>query len=263
MTDAEPEVNLRPYGEMPEARQAGPFWVYDIPDVSTARAEAKLAHYLASPRSDAAAGRAGSWPFVVGVVGAAFLTFGAVVVVLSKVVAAGVLAMPVGAGLVIYAFRVWSGSSPDSPFVCASEYVKAIERGDFPRAYKLLAPVDRDTYTRAAPTEKEKDPRSIAWLPFDIEGSFTKYMAGARALGPSARLRMSASRQIHQLHPDLFIVPVKLTVLRTMKLEGEPQTLTVNKIVVRYGDEWRIFDGEVASAAELHNRWIKLPDSTE
>ena len=255
----EPDLNLRPYGEVPRGRKVGPIWVYDDAAVSVARAQAKLNAWLGGAREDEPAGRAVWWPAVVGVASVALIAFGAVLFLYSGTPCAALMTWPLGFGLLAYALKVWSQSAPATPEYCAREFAKAIERADYTRAFQLLAPTDKDAYQRPVPTGKERDPADVQRLAFDSVASFTRYWAIARALSASDRLTLKAADKARILAPGVAVVTFKMSVVRSMRLQNIAPFAPVGKILLRYGNEWRIFDGEMLSAAENDNRWIRLP----
>lgn len=255
----EPELNLRPYGEIPRGRQAGPIWLYDDPALSVARAQAKLGAWLEGARDDHPAGRAVWWPALVGVISGSLVAFGTILLLVTGNPCVAMLTWPAGFGLMAYALKVWANSAPNTPERCAREFAKAIERADYTRAHRLLAPVDKDAYLRPVATGKQRDPAQIQRLAFDSVTSFTKYWAATRALGASDRLTMSVNAPPRELSPGLVVVPFKVSVVRSLRLQNIAPQVIANKILLKYGNEWRVFDGELLSAAEQDNRWIRLP----
>jgi hypothetical protein len=157
----------------------------------------------------------------------------------------------------IHGWRVLARSRARSPMDCVREFAHCIRRADLHRAYGLIAPVDRDNYTRAAPSAAEHDPVSVKRFAFDSRASFVSYWRSASAPGPASRLILRATGQMQLIGPDMALVELEIHVQRSMRLEREKRALTIHKLVLRHSDEWRVFNGEVAGADELDLGWLR------
>lgn len=248
-------MDLNPYGHIPPARSIGPIVSYDDPALAISRAQYKLQQWRAGNNTDDPVGTAVWWPGLVLVCGAAELLFGAAYLVVMNTPAPLLISGPLGLYLLFYGWRVIARSRARTPQDCVREFVHCIQRADLNRAWSLVAPVDRDNYTRAAPTLARRDPLSVKRFAFDSRTGFAAYWRAARSLGPASRLRLSAGR-VQMLAPGIALVVVEVMVQATMRLQSGKRTLDVRKLVLQHGNEWRVFDGEVASAAELDHQWL-------
>jgi hypothetical protein len=250
-------MDLRPYGLVPPPRRNGPIVTYDDPTLAMARAHYKLQQWLDGRNADQSVGAAVWWPSLVMVCGFAELAFGAAYLWTMDTPAPLLLSGPLGIYLLIYGSRTIARSRARTPVDCVREFVHCVQRADLHRAWALVAPVDRDSYTRAAPSVAENDPVTVKRFAFDSRASFAAYWRAARALGPATRLRLVAGQRVEHLGPGIAVVSIEVNVQKTMRLQSEARTLDIRKLVLRHGNEWRVFDGEVASAAELDPQWLR------
>jgi hypothetical protein len=250
-------MDLRPYGHVPPARRNGPIVTYDDPALAVARAHYKLQQWLDGRNLDETVGTAIWWPALVMVCGFAELTFGTAFLLELGTPGPMLLSGPFGVYLLIHAWRTMARSRARTPRDCIREFIHCIQRADLHRAWGLVAPVDRDNYTRAAPSASEQDPTSVKRFAFDSRASFAAYWRNARSLGPASRLRLRTTGGVQHLTPDIALVGIEVHVQKSLRLERERRALNILKIVLRHGSEWRIFDGEVASAAELDPQWLR------
>jgi len=252
----ETELNLRPYGEVPPARRTGPLWVYDDPALATSRAAYKLRQWLDGGARDKPIGAAVWWPGLVATCGLAELAFGAAFWWNFGTPGPMLLTGPLGIFLLLYAARTITRSRARNPLDCMREFVHCIQRADLSRAYRLVSPLDRDNYTRATPSARELDPLSVKRFAFDSPAGFFSYWRAARSLGPATRLRLLATGHVQMLRPDAALVGVEVHLQQSMRLQTERKALSLHKLVLRHGPEWRVFDGEVAGHPDLDNQWL-------
>ena len=250
-------MDLNPYGHVPPARRNGPIVTYDDPALAVARAHYKLQQWLDGRNLDEPVGPAIWWPSLVMVCGFAELAFGAAFWWKLGTPGPMLLSGPLGVYLLIHGWGTITRSRARTPRDCIREFIHCIHRADLHRAWGLVAPVDRDNYTRAAPSASEHDPVSVKRFAFDSRASFAAYWRSARSLGPASRLKLKSAGRVQHLSPDIALVSVEVHVQKSLHLERERRALDVVKIVLRHGDEWRVFDGEVASAAELDPQWLR------
>jgi hypothetical protein len=248
-------MDLNPYGHVPPARKTGPIVTYDDPALAISRAQYKLQQWRDGANTDQPVGTAVWWPALVLVCGATELVFGSAYLLLANTPAPLLVSGPLGLYLLVYGWRVIARSRARTPQDCVREFVHCIQRADLSRAWLLVAPVDRDAYTRAAPSLAERDPVSVKRFAFDSRTGFAAYWRAARSLGPASRLRLTAGR-VDMLAPGVALVNVEVMVQATMRLQSGKRTLDVRKLVLQHGNEWRVFDGEVASYAELDQQWL-------
>jgi hypothetical protein len=241
---------------VPEARKLGPIHVYDDTGLAQQRAEWKLARWLNGERFDDPVGRNKRYllsAFVGGLVLTGYVT--ASFIEWGFVLPLAVVSL-VPLYVLVSALRNFTRSSAESPQDCVREFVNCVNRGMRRRAWRLLTPLDRDNYTRAAPSAGEHDPASVKRFAFDSRGAFAGYWRAARALGPATRLALVATPELLFMTPDIAVVGVQIHVQRTMRMQRNTLAFVLRKLVLRYGNEWRIFDGEVLSAAEMDVNWV-------
>jgi hypothetical protein len=250
-------MDLRPYGHVPPARRVGPIVTYDDPTLAVARAHYKFQQWLDGRNMDEPIGAAVWWPSLVMVCGFAELAFGAAFWWELGTPGPMLLSGPFGVYLLIHGWHTIARSRARTPLDCMREFIHCVHRGDLHRAWGLVAPVDRDNYTRAAPSAAEQDPVSVKRFAFDSRASFAAYWRAARSLGPASRLRLRAGTLVQNIAPGVALITVEVHVQRSMRLEREKRSLEVVKLLLRHGSEWRVFDGEVAPAAELDPQWLR------
>ncbi|MCA8912658.1 MAG: hypothetical protein KDB82_13220 [Planctomycetes bacterium] len=242
---------------MPDARKVGPMFVYDDVEVARQRAAWKLNRWLDGENYDDPVGQNRRFLWLAVLAGAVLIFDIAMV---SHFVGPSPFALLLTAAGPTYVFVrllvAFAQSSVDTPLNCVRDFVRNANRGANTRAWKLLTPQDRDNYTRAAPSVVEQDPVSVKRFAFDSRASFAAYWRAARALGPATRLWLEATKTVQFIRPTLAVVNVNIHTQRTMRLQRQTLAYVVRKVVVRYGDEWRIFDGEVLSGAEMHVNWV-------
>ncbi len=249
-------VNLRPYGEIPPARQVGPLVVYDDLALANQRAQWKLIQWRQGNNQDEPAGRALLWPIALMAIALGELAGSLALGLMYGVSSILILSAPIAAVLFGHGALAVSRSGARSPTDCMREFVHCINRADFRRAYRLLAAVDKDSYLRAAPSAARHDPLSVKRYSFDSVASFAAYWRAARVLGPSSRLVLKASSDVQMLGDGIARVTLRVHVYRSVRMEREDHGYPVTRLLLRHGDEWRIFDGEVLNLAELNLNWV-------
>jgi hypothetical protein len=255
----ETDLNLRPYGHVPPARPLGPLFAYDDPALAASRAEYKLKQWIEGQNTDQPIGAAVWWPALVAVCGFAELGFAIAFWWAMGTPGPMLLSGPLGIFLLVYSARTITRSRARTPLHCMREFVHCIERSDLNRAWKLLTPLDRDNYNRAAPSASRHDPLSVKRYAFDSATSFISYWRASKTLGPATRLKLRAGHELKRIHDDAALVQVEVHLQRSMRLQSETRALTITKLVLRHGQEWRVFDGEVAPSPELDATWaLKL-----
>lgn len=253
-------INTRPYGEAPREISRLGISVLEVPGAGVARAREKLKAYLAGDIDSPPIGKAYRWASLPVAKGAALVAFSLATAFELKAFATFPFTL-IGLWIIIYGLRGWWISGPVTPYRCIREYVHCIERGDFGRAHRLLSPLDLDASPRSAPSAAGHRVNPNHLYPFIDKRDFARYWKSAKALALSKRLKLKVPSQPQRMTDDIYLAPVQLNFLKTLGTvqgsDGRPLRTIAFKLLLRYGDEWRVFNGEVAGEEEVSDEWIR------
>jgi hypothetical protein len=170
-------------------------------------------------------------------------------------------------------------SRPRTPQAALLEFYRTLSRGESKRALALLTNADRDSSTRIQPKIAELGRPNGYPLPFSDPNAFAAYWNELLRTHPAPYcvVRMS-NVQVQQIAPDVAVVDYKLTltmntslyyllillgillgVLLAFAIDAMTRKVVkadLRKVLVRVGDEWKLFNGEWQGYEEYDLRWL-------
>lgn len=269
-------TNLRPYGY---AYGNAPVQAGTAEEAALRRAADKLQQVRGGYAGDVAAGfnkRNFAGAAALSAVPAALFVLLAIAALNSEggAVAALVLMIPVvfftGIPLLILL-----RSRPSTPKVALTEFYRAVAKDRTDRALALLTNADRDDTTRRQPLIANLGQPSGYPLPFGDKQAFARYWSELLRshTAPYCLVKLSKVR-VQQLAPDVAVVDFRLTLTMNTQLwwllilvallialivdlaTRKVVKADLRKVLVKVGDEWKLFNGEWQGYEEYDLRWL-------
>lgn len=173
---------------------------------------------------------------------------------------------------------IFVSSRPTSPKAVLKQYLTCLARGKFGRARQLVVDPDLDDMPRVQPViDKLGQPSGMTHV-FRHDESFKAYWNGLLRSRPPCYCFVSLRNvQVTQLAPDVALVEaeVKFTMNTTLwallifvalliAIIVDIATRTrvrvpVRKVLVKIGNEWRVFNAELMGADEHDLGWLGAP----
>ena len=170
---------------------------------------------------------------------------------------------------------VHATTRPSNPKAAFKAFLRAVARGRLKRARRLVIDADLDDFPRVQPIVPELGrPTGMAHAFFD-EQSFKGYWKGLlRWRQPCYCLVGFKDLQVTQVSPyialvearvkftmntSLWLLLITVALLIAVLVDIATQTrvvVPVRKVLVRVGDEWRIFNAELMGADEHDLSWL-------
>lgn len=268
-------LNLRPYGDSltggGPAAQPGTFEA-----AAQDRAMRKLNHWRAGLGGDRPAG-----PNLLCLMIALLFTlvpvgiFGLLPVwVAAKGIAVGALelGMFVATFVVVSAALCYLQTRPTSPKRTLNEFYRSLGRGQTKRAQKLVLPPDLDEFPRYQPHLPDLgEPTTLAYH-FDDPTGFRAYWNGlVRAqTWPYCHVKISKLEE-REIAPGIVVVDFELHLIMNTRLIFVVLVIAViidlltrrtvrvpmRKVLVKVGNEWRLFNGEWMGYDEHDLNWAR------
>lgn len=166
-------------------------------------------------------------------------------------------------------------SIPSSPVRALKGYLRALGRGSYSRARILLLDADRDSFARVQPfIDKLGMPTPMPHR-FDNAELFDSYWKGLLRWRPPCYCMVNVSKvKVTQLRDDVALVECQVRFIMNSSLWSlmflvigifaiiidlatrTTITMPLRKVMVRSGNEWRVFNGELMGADEHDLRWL-------
>lgn len=274
----EDQPNLRPYGV--KGMRA------DISSISTDndfwanRARAKLAAFRKNRDSEKPAGR--NTVFVWTVFAVCALVASPFVYVIGMLLItpeanleiAALFAIPPVLLATVFVM-VFVRTKPSSPKKALFEYFLAVCRRRHKRARSLILTHDMDGTERQTPHIDGLGKPTGTSYRFDIDGEFKGYWRELVLDQPMAAAGVRISNvQVNNITPDLAIATFRIRMVRNTQLwvflifvlgifaliimvaTNKRTDATITKLLVRVGNEWKLFSGEWQGQDEFDLSWI-------
>jgi hypothetical protein len=167
-------------------------------------------------------------------------------------------------------------SRPLTPVRALKSYLQALGRGSYKRANALVLEADRDAMDRFQPVIDKLGQPTPAPHRFDDPASFTAYWKGLLCWRPPCYCQVRISQvQVTQLREDMALVECRVRFVMNTSLwllsfllvgvvaiildiiTRSTVTLPLRKVMVKTGNEWRVFNGELMGADEHDLRWLE------
>lgn len=163
--------------------------------------------------------------------------------------------------LTLYSLYALVAGRPKTPVHAAREWLRCIQNHEWGRAHRLVVAADRDPWLRCPPSLAEANLGPERAEVFGDLRGFRKYWLRTLIQGVRTRLRLRAARDLApmKLSDDLWAVPLELRIEPAVyagKLPWQPFA----KLVVRCGNEWRMFSGELSAPEEANLSWVQTPE---
>lgn len=166
-------------------------------------------------------------------------------------------------------------SVPSSPARALKGYLKALGRGSYSRASVLVVDGDKDSFARVQPYIDRLGMPTPVPHRFDTATSFESYWKGLLRWRPPCYCLVKVSGvKVTPLRDDLALVECQVRFMMNSSLWSlmflvigifaiiidavtrTTVTLPLRKVMVRTGNEWRVFNGELMGADEHDLRWL-------
>lgn len=174
------------------------------------------------------------------------------------------------------------GSVPRKPRTTFEQYFRCLSRGAYDRARALLLNADCDSFPRFQPVVSGLGRPSGRPLSFDGPTYFRAYWSDLLRWRRPCYCHVSfKGLKVTQISPDLATVEGELKFTMNTSLWAllvlvicmlawivdlatrTTVVVPVRKLLVRVGNEWHIFNGELMGADEHDLSWISVPPAPE